>query len=175
MQYANITSDDEVQEYIYGHKFVTGLNVCPHDGFFIVYDVASIPNRLPKYLNDRYIRFATFPPDAQKRYPDPRNPYFTVKADRVILSERVPLSEYVTADMVKQNHVCLQHIPRERRTYDMYLDAIRGNYHWLKECEQTEEACLLAVRGSRDALQYIKCPEIKAKILLSMEPMLTYK
>lgn len=157
IQYAIITRKDEIEEYIYGHKFQTGLNICPHSDFFHIYDVNTIPKRLPIYINDTYIRFVSFPPNAQFKYPHPANPYFTIKADKIILSERIPLSEFITADMVKQKHINLQHIPKEHRTYEMYIAAIRQSGIWIKEIpEQTDEACLLAVQSDSDALVYIK-------------------
>jgi hypothetical protein len=156
IQYAIITREDEIENYIYGHKFVTGLNICPHSEFFHVYDTTIIPTRLPIYVNDTYIRFVSFPPDAQFKYPNPANPYFTIKADKIILSDRLALADYMTADMVAQKHINLQHIPKERRTYSMYLNAIRGCHAWIKEIpEQTDEACLVAVREHCDALLYI--------------------
>lgn len=156
-KYCIVTREDEIEDYIGGHKFVTGLNICPHSDFFHVYNTAIIAKRLPIYVNDTYIRFVSFPPDALFKYPDPRNPYFTIKADKIILSERVLLADYITEDMVAQKHINLQHIPKERRTYSMYLTAIRGCYAWIKQIpEQTEEACLLAVREHCDALLYIR-------------------
>lgn len=157
IQYAIITREDEIEEYIYGHKFQTGLNICPHTEFFHIYDTKAIPKRLPIYLNDTYIRFVTFCHDTKFLYPNPANPYFTIKADKIILSERIPLSKYITADMIKEKHINLQHIPKEQRTYQMYLDAIRQSGTWIKEIpEQTDEACLLAVQNDSYALLYIK-------------------
>ena len=59
--------------------------------------------------------------------------------------------------MVKEKHINLQHIPKESRTYQMYLDAIRQSGLWIKEIpEQTDETCLLAVQNDSDAIVYIK-------------------
>lgn len=157
VQYAIITSEDEIEEYIYCHKFKTGLNICPHREFFHIYDTKAIPKRLPIYLKDTYIRFVTFCNDTKFLYPNPANPYFTIKADKIILSERMFLSKYITADMIKEKHSNLQYIPKKERTYQMYLDAIKGYYAWIKEIpEQTNESCLLAVQEHCDALLYIK-------------------
>ncbi len=178
IQYAIITREDEIEEYIYGHKFQTGLNICPHTEFFHIYDTKAIPKRLPIYLNDTYIRFVTFCHDTKFLYPNPANPYFTIKADKIILSERMPLSIYITADMVKENYACLQHIPPEKRTYQMYIDAIQqGCYYWLtKLSQQTTEACILAVQADYRALLVIKhiTPEIAYKAYLTAKKDIYY-
>lgn len=163
-EYAIITRKDEIEEGIYGHKFVTGLNVCPHNGLFHVHLTATIHKRLPVYVDDTYIRFVSFPSDAKFLYPHPANPYFTVKADKIILSERLPLGEFITADMIKERYVCLEHIPRERRTTQMYEDAIKGGaYFWLKEMPvQTWDACMAAVMIDPDALRLIRDPTVAA-------------
>jgi hypothetical protein len=159
--YAIITTDDEIEESRYKHKFQTGLNICPHNHGFCIHATSAIPKRLPIHINDKYIRFVEFPSDSGARIADntilfPDN--CQLYANKIIASERIPLADYITADMVKQHHINLQHIPKERRTYySMYLDAIRGCYAWIKEMpEQTDEACLLAVQEHSDALLYIK-------------------
>ncbi len=158
--YCIITTADEIEEYQYKHKFQTGLNICPHSRGFCIYNVSAIPKRLPIHANDTYIRFVTFLPDSNIRSAD-NNTLFPdncqLYAYQIIASDRIKLSDYITEDMIKEADICLNWIPKERRTYSMYLSAIRGCYEWIKYIpEQTAEACLAAVAQDCRALLHIK-------------------
>ncbi len=150
--YAIITSKDE---RIYNYIYHTGLNIAKENNLFIIYDTESLIKRLPIHINDTYIRFATFPYDSKFLFYK-NVPYFYT--NKVVLSERILLSEYITPEMIQQNFVCLDHIPHEKRTYQMYLDALsQGAYKYLNQMPtQTPEACLIAVQANFNALIAIK-------------------
>ena len=169
-QFVKLTNDSENHN---GFQFRTGLNVDPvpfnprgkcQSGGIYFCEFSKFPRWLnydnrPMY----YMRSVRIPDDA--RVYEEKNKW---KADRIILGERIPISELEIwnnskdcSEAVKVNGYALKYI--KDQTLELCAAAVKKNGDVLQYVrDQNEEVCLEAVKQNGYSLFYVKnkTPEI---------------